>query len=623
MFRTIYTVSIALLCAAAVVPAAEHSQVITVDDYTYEIDVGGFRDPVNETIIIENLGDTPLVNPRITVDGKYDWFDLESIAREATRGCTTDEERAYAIFNFVRNNSHHRGGPGDQETFNSVVYFNVYGYANCGYHATISVALAKALGMKARVWEVWHHTVNEFWFNNRWNMLDSDIEAYYLMDDNRTVASIADLWADQRVTGGKGENAHLTKFSERAYGIHRQYTDVEGTIGWDYKSGNSSLGGRYFFAEDHCYVSTGYDYFGDEFHDMAMTIRPDEKLIRNWKGGNKFYNYKRYLKMYENDPETHSWPIRRGDGQIIWTPDLTRPDARNAAEDDYNVLWGGDNASKPAVYVKNKQGGVWDVASFVDFAIKTPYTITGGKLKAKVHRAAAGEWDRLSLVVSSDKIGWERQNLWRAPRGATGDIDVDVDLDEHLYPTGMRGKHNVQARFQFTTDENNKPATQTGVESLSMTADIQCAPNSLPALALGKNVIRYRDETPGPHKVKITHVWRELNDTHPPEAPAKAVYPKDGATVKGRAPKFKWAASKDADKGDKITDYYINISFDPQCRWPISTTLLTETGSDKAEWQLPDGWLNPNTTYYWTVKAKDSKGIWGKWSKPFRFKTGG
>jgi len=50
----------------------EYSQIITVNDYTYEIYVDGSRDPVNETIIIENLGEASLVNPRITVNGLYD-----------------------------------------------------------------------------------------------------------------------------------------------------------------------------------------------------------------------------------------------------------------------------------------------------------------------------------------------------------------------------------------------------------------------------------------------------------------------------------------------------------------------------------------------------------------------
>ncbi|MFH0757506.1 MAG: hypothetical protein V2B15_09480 [Bacteroidota bacterium] len=59
----------------------EYSQIITVNDYTYEIEVGGSRNPVNESIIIENLGSAPLVNPRITVNGLYDWFDTDALSR--------------------------------------------------------------------------------------------------------------------------------------------------------------------------------------------------------------------------------------------------------------------------------------------------------------------------------------------------------------------------------------------------------------------------------------------------------------------------------------------------------------------------------------------------------------
>jgi transglutaminase-like putative cysteine protease len=153
----------------------EYSQIITVDDYTYEIEVAGSRDPVNETIIIENLGDSPIVNPRITVNGLYDWFDTETIAREVTRNCKTDEEKALAIWDFIRRNFQHLDSPGDRECHNPVVAMNVYGYANCAYHSTVFTALCRAVGVPARVWEVWHHTVSEAFYNNAWHMLDSDI----------------------------------------------------------------------------------------------------------------------------------------------------------------------------------------------------------------------------------------------------------------------------------------------------------------------------------------------------------------------------------------------------------------------------------------------------------------
>jgi len=288
----------------------EYSQVIESQESSYEIDVGGFREPVNETIIIENLGDTPIVNPRITVNGKYDWFDVESIAREATLGCNTEEEKAFAIFNFVRTQSHHLSPPKHLEALNPVVYFNVYGYGQCAFHAAVSVALARALGMKARVWEVWKHTVSEFWYNEAWHMLDSDIEAYYLMEDNRTIASIEQLWEDQKVTGGKAENAGLTKFSGRTMGLHAVYADVEGNIGWSFRDEARSLGARYFHGDDFSYVQDFYDYYTYEPHTMAMTIRPDEKLVRNWKGGEKYFDYRSHIADYERDPKPWRKPIR-------------------------------------------------------------------------------------------------------------------------------------------------------------------------------------------------------------------------------------------------------------------------------------------------------------------------
>ena len=606
----------------------EYSQIITVNDYTYEIEVGGTRDPVNETIIIENLGDKPLVNPRITVNGKYDWFDAESIAREATQGCATDEERAFSIFNFVRGNSQHLDSPGDHEALNPVVYFNVYGYANCAFHASNSVALARALGMKARVWEVWQHTVNEYWYNNAWHMIDSDVELYYLMNDNRTIASMEQLWADQKITGGKPENAYLSKFSHRNKALRVFYTDIEGNPGHEYQDGKRERGWQYFIGDDYCYVQTYYDYFTYEPHTMAMTLRPSEKLIRNWKAGAKYYDYKRHNALFDQDKAWYRKPYRPGDGQIIWTPDLKSKEARSylggeldELQTSYLTMFSAEDGIDPALHVKYKHGGVYDSPSFAMFSIRTPYSILGGKLKAKVYRGAAKNWDRLEIMVGGETRGGDRKKVWEIPAGTTGSVDVDVNLDETLYPAGERGRHVYTTRFEFSADEKNDPPTQTGVESLQMIADIQCSPNSLPALSLGENIVRYRDETPGPHKVKITHIWRERDDNHPPQPSTGAVSPAEGGTAENLAPQFKWKPAIDKDKEDKIATYFFTISFDPQCRWPLATALQKETGSSEPEWNLPEGWLNKDTTYYWRVKARDSREVWGDWSPVFRFRT--
>lgn len=597
----------------------EYSQIITVNDYTYEIEVDGTRDPVNETIIIENLGDAPLVNPRITVNGRFDWYDTESIALEVTRGCKTDEEKALAIWDFIRLNFQHLDSPGDRETHNPVVGLNVYGYANCAYHSTIFTSLCRAVGVPARVFEVWHHTVTEAFYNNAWHMLDSDIGLYYLAEDNRSIASVEQLWADQKVTGGIESGAALTKFSGRNKAVRAVYSDVEGNNPHVSQDGEKIRGYRYFFGSEDCFISTFYDRFTYESHSMAMTLRPGEKLIRNWKGGSKYYDYERHNKSLEGGNEW-AMPMRYGDGQLIWKPDLKSPIVHTFFNKDQAPGFQVKDGQQPAVHVRHKHGGIYDFPERAIVSTETPYTILGGQLKATFYRGGTNEWDRLSARIYST-TGSLSERIWTAPNGLSGQIEAEIDLDQVLFPSGERGRHDYWIEFNFMADEQNNPPTQSGLEALELVTDIQVSSYSLPALSKGSNIIRYRDETPGEHQVKITHIWKERKDNTPPSGPALALSPAQGALVNTLAPLFRWKESLDADKGDKIVNHCILISFDPECRWPVATALYKETDSGKAEWQIAEGWLNHDTGYYWKVKAQDNRGVWGEWSEVSYFKT--
>ncbi len=619
------TIVTALLPVVLLLPVSEalaerYSQVITVGDYTYEIEVGGTRDPVNETIIIENLGRQPLVNPRITVNGRHDWFDVPAMAAEVTRGCATDEEKALAIFEFIRTNIQHLSPPGDRENHNPLISMNVYGYGNCSFHATAFVAMCEAVGVRARVWEVWHHTVSEAFYNNAWHMLDSDIGLSYLMDDNRTIASVEQLWADQKVTEGLEEKADLSAWSGRNKAIYLLYDDVEGGGAYVSQDGIKQRGYRYFHDGYFCYVQHDYDNWTNLPRTMALRLRPDEKIIRNWKGGDKYYNHKANKARFERRGGKEVRPIRYGDGRIVWTPDLRSGDFPLYLNRNFPPAYEIHDGQFPPVHVKFRQSDDYDVLTRTRWDVHSPYTIIGGRLKARVYRGGANKWDRLRALVYSP-VGPISKNIWSAPEGETGTIELDVDLDETLYPTGERGRHDYTLEFLFSADRGNDPPTQTGIESVELVTEIQVAPNSLPALSRGRNIIRYRDETPGEHKLRITHIWRERSDNNPPSAPGGALYPPAGGRSRDLAPLFRWREAKDKDKGDKLANHWISISFDPQCRWPLATAMMKVTGSGRAEWKLPAGWLNRDTTYYWKVKAQDSRGVWGPWSRVYSFST--
>src|SRR5580698_445004 len=74
-----------------------HTEVIHSDNHSFSIRVDGTLDPENVEIAIENAGDVPVKKPRITVNGKYNWYTLEGMVTEITRGAVTEEEKAMAI----------------------------------------------------------------------------------------------------------------------------------------------------------------------------------------------------------------------------------------------------------------------------------------------------------------------------------------------------------------------------------------------------------------------------------------------------------------------------------------------------------------------------------------------
>ena len=188
----------AFLLSTFIVQADElktFSREITSSRDEYVIDVGGTLDPENIEIRIENIGTTPVKDPRVTVNNLYDWYDIKSMAAEITRGCATDEEKALAIWEWLLWRGYQRA-PMDESAINPVRAMNGYGYGICGHNAAWLKALCQAIGLQARVHELCGHTINEVFWDGKWHFLDSNVKVYYLGRDNKTLASLDELEKD-------------------------------------------------------------------------------------------------------------------------------------------------------------------------------------------------------------------------------------------------------------------------------------------------------------------------------------------------------------------------------------------------------------------------------------------
>jgi Transglutaminase-like superfamily len=564
------------------------TQVITSGQAEYTVEVGGSMDPENVEIVIENLGDTPTESPRITVNGLYDWYDIQSMAEEITAGCTTDEEKALTIWEWIHWKRFQRS-PVDESSANPVRAMNGYGYGICGHSAVWYMALCKQAGLDARMQEIWGHTVNEVYFNGAWHFMDTNVKVFYLGRDNRTIASLAELekdsWLIERTIHPRDPWAREKDPPSR----NREFV-------------------RYITTTRDNYVQHDYDEFIKKEYDMSFSLRPGEKLIRWWKP---------VLKKYEARDKRPLEPERYANGQLVWEPDLKKTDIFDCIEVIENITTSQRDGSSPAIHVADPHDRTYTRPARFTIPINSAYPIVGGRFSCKLEKQGRSGNDMAGVYFGTP--GWSQADLYTF-RWGTGTRDITLDLDYKLLNESPA--YDYKIGFALKANGEADPPTQTGVDWFKSTTDLQVSPHSLPALAVGKNTIRYRDNsTASPRKIRITHTWRETSGNHCPGRVTEALAPANPGTVKKLSPTLKWSPATDPDKQDSVVDYQVKVSLRPDCRWPVSMTLYRNVGSDKCEWKVPESFLNPGTTYYWTVRARDNKGNVGQWGEIFSFTT--
>jgi len=598
-------------------PAREISRVITAPCDSFVIHVEGTAEPVTRAIIIENVGETEVVNPVLTANGHGDWFDKQAMVKDILNiPGLSDRDRAMVLWQFWWRNRFPMTPPGDALVLDPVVFMNVYGYGNCGCSAAAIVTLAEAAGLKARIWEVYDsklksgHTVSEFFYDGRWHLFDADQGFFYLKKDNRTVASIEEVQNDSTLI--------LRTIDRRSralehYGFYRNPKDR--------------------------YVQDYYDRWRLSGHTMALTLRPGEKLERSPLKSPLFYdcwNRRQYKpkKAWGFPPDIY------GSGLIRYRIPLPR------GVRGRNLVPGKLPDGSAALVVKNLMAKRSDRCGQLMIRCKSPYVIVGGRLKGAFYRHRNTPLDYVSVEVGN---AWTKSEdnpegfvpVWGAAwRREIGRLQAAADYT-HLFQFGEKargrnrlGIYEYTMRIRMGAGKAGAGATDggkrvdspgiTGVETLELTSYIQVAPNSLPTLKLGDNKIVYRDETTGARKVKITYVWEECRDNHPPKAPAGPLSPRNGSRVgTERDLVLSWKPAVDPDKGDKVTAYHLQVSYRPDCLYPVTRPLDREIEGGVNSWKFPRTWLTPRTTYYWRVRARDQKGDWGPWSPVWSFRTRG
>ena len=453
--------------------AGTHTETATGSPTTYTVSILKEAGVKNVSLAVENRGAAPVVDPRMTVNGRFDWFDKQSIAKEALGSAKTDEEKAVALWEFARTQHQRMTPPGDRFISDPVVMFSVYGYGNCGCISPALATLLEAAGFKGRVWELHGHTVSEGYFDGAWHMLDADTGRMFRDPDDNHILSVREvqdrgLW-------------RLFKKDNRGYDEH------------------------------------SYDKWRLSNHTMAITLRPGEALVRTWRPSGKFYNY----WAHDRYKPTQAWllpPTRYASGEIVFRPQLTAEALdRDAAEHEFLVPKQRGEGG-PALRVEPPLEGVEKTRrqGYVTYHVESPYVIMGGRFEATFFRGRHSGRDWITAAVKNAwtqdredaQEGWVRV-YGAAWRSDVGELATVVDFG-HLFQTADRDREGIyeyDIRFDFAA--SNPAEHPVGMSDLVLTAELQVAPLSIPALEPGKNTIRYWDEAAGVHNLRITHTWEE------------------------------------------------------------------------------------------------------------------
>ncbi len=551
----------------------EHVEKITSSSAEYAIEMGGTLDMENTLTVasgnyrigfqpniqltIENTGGTPVVNPRLVINDRGNWYTFESMLEEFTRGATTDQDKVYLIWENMRQNLYHESPLfADSVPHDPVRLMNIFGLNLCDDAGNAGCSLYHHGGFPgSRNRALYGHVQcealvdpdAEFGFQ----FMDIDMDCFYLDRENElpldgdVIAQDHDL-ARRELNYGPEVSAFKASDAPAAL------------FGPDDRYAHPTLRG----------------------HEIAYTLRPGERAEFRWDN---------IGKVASSEPARKHLPKYFGNSKLVFEPRLTVDRVEADAESVTDIVQVGDVI-----------GGATDRGQIV-YRVATPWLICGATVRATFE--GADPTDIYAIALSRDGEHWER--LWDSDGAAQ--YTAEVPLDEHL------DLYNSPAEYEYYVriDLNSAEEGSARLLALEIETDVMAAPQSLPRLSLGENRVVYTDATEGPREMRLTHQWRETDAVTPLDPPA-ARYPEAGAEVSDSILTYEWEPVEGARK------YHLQVSRRPDFAWPYRTSL--DVIIPHTQWRVPfTGIYSPGVTYYWRLRTQDGYQAWGDWSAPRTF----
>ena len=546
----------------------EHVEDVTAGRHEYTVAMGGTLDMENTRLVstatcrvgyqpnvelvIANAGDTPVINPRLVLNDRGDWGSLEALVAEWTRGARDDGEKAMLLWQNMRHHTYHLEPLFSCDyPHDPVRLFNVLGFSLCDDAGAAGNALFLAAGLAGSTCRaLGGHVQCEAMVDGRPRFLDADLDCFYLDREN-----------ERPVGGDELARDHDLVRRELNHGpVAGHYRTSEGLA-------------ALFGADD---VPLVVDVRG---HRLDYVLRPGEQVVFRWD----------HVGKYAARDSIHARrPPYFGNSRFEYVPRLATAtlDADGARHSGWGDAPGGGLRSGP-------QG------ARLELDVQVPWLVCGGRVEFEL--AGGARAAGCALEVRAGERPW--RTVWES--AGPGDLRAVVPLDDVLEPRNSPPLEGYHLRLAV-----RGPGVE--LRALRLVTDIMAAPLSLPRLQLGDNRAVYRDDTPGPRRVTITHRWRETDALVPPPPPGLPLSPANAAAVAADRVTYAWPAVPGARR------YRLQVSLRPDFAWPYRPGL--DVAIPDTTWTVPfEGIYSPGVTYYWRVRTMGERGAWGPWSGTWTF----
>lgn len=528
---------------------------------------------------IKNKSDSTIRKLKPVVNGK-NCFSIDSMINYIIPNKDISEkEKAFLIYNFVKNNRYHGPPPSrtrdDNIIINPVCFFNFFGYGLCGYTANNFAVLCEIAGLKSRVWNINGHTLPEVHYDNSWHILDPDAETFFPDTKNPdNLLGVCDVVKDPEE-------------SIRHVHMHDIYLKIKDRlISWfkDKETNKIVSEGKQLLEK------TDNDTF-----DIAFDLIPNEEIT-----------------FYYNKPGA-------------WYYSFNKPKYRAIASDIFNIIDSGDKniiEQQGIVRKKDENGGRCFIEaihdrSYLIYKIEKPYPVLDGFIKAIYKDGEDNNSVQLYFKIDNGKFYKvcplrNNEYIWDYEKNdrVKNDCYWDYRLRRVLYQTNPLN-NNLYLKILLNKDVK--------IYELNVKLILQISPFSLPDFQNKNNNIKVTSDS-SENKVLFNFYYKESNCLYP-DTEIKLKFPQNNSeiSIDGLGP-FEWNSII---KDNESYRYHFILSDSPQLIYPIAPNFERVLKNNKFYLNEDDKvYLIKNKKYYWKTRIVDinNRPI-VDWSGPFCFST--